>query len=120
MHESSYNLVVEDSTLGSIDMNGTVTLNRCKIISNKRAGSGEATVPVYGSHNPEWAKFRIMNTDFEDGICINVKQTSPQNPIQAFDSVIGSLEIINCTGGWLDYRPSTSATILSNTLQRLI
>ena len=61
-----------------------------------------------------------MNTDFEDGICLNVKQTSPQNPIQAFDSIIGSLEIINCTGGWLDYRPSTNATILSNTLQRLI
>ena len=120
MHECSYNLVVEDSTLGSIDMNGTVTLNRCKILSNKRSGSGDATVPVYGSHNPEWAKFRIMNTDFESGIAINVKQTYPQNPIQAFDSVIGSLEIINCTGGWLDYRPSTSETILSNTLQRII
>ena len=117
-HESTYNLVIEDCVLGTAALNGTVIMNRCRIINNRRASNNQLSLSVYGSHNPEWSRIRITDTVF-DGTGISISKSSAQNPIQSYDSVIGSLEIENCLGGNLNNTPTTDATVLSNTIQNL-
>ena len=118
-HESTYNLVIEDCTLGTASLNGTVEINRCRFINNKRASTNNLPIPIYGSHNPEWSKVHISNSIF-DGTYIDVSKPSPQSPVQSYNNVVGSIEIENCYGGSLYYNPATDSTILSNTIQKLI
>lgn len=119
-HESVYNLVVEDSVLGTATLNSVSTIIRCRIIGNRRVGGNSQALSVYGSHAAEYSKIRIVDTVFEQGLFINVLASAPQNPVAAFDNVFGSIEIVNCTGGYLVYNPATTETILSNTINRLL
>ena len=118
-HESTYNLTIEDCVLGSVSLNGTATMNRCRVINNRRTSNSQLFVYVYGSHNPEWSKVRITNTIF-DGTGVYVEHAGVQSPIQAFDNIIGSLEIENCYGGMLYYEPTVTSDILSNTIKNLM
>ena len=117
-HESVYNLVIEDCVLGTACLNGTVTINRCRVINNRRHSDQPQYVSIYGNHNPAWSKYRISNTEFE-GTGIIILGSGPQNPIQSYDSVVGEVILENCTGGIVVYEPTTNATILSNTLNEL-
>lgn len=118
-HEAVYNMVVEDCTLGTACLNAVCTINRCKVINNRRLGTGTQYISIYGSHNPEWAKIRISDTVF-DGTGISITYPGVQNPVQAFDHIIDSIEITNCFGGELVYVAPTTQYILSNTINRLI
>ena len=119
-HEAVYNLVVEDSVLSTAALNSICTLNRCRIKTNRRATtSNAANISIYGNHNPDWSRIRILNTDLEEDVSITALNPSSQNPVQSFDNVFGNIEIENCTGGCFAYDPSTSATVLSNTINRL-
>ena len=118
-HEPIYNLVVEDSVLGTAALNGTVTINRCRIINNRRFSDESQAISIYGSHNPEWAKFKITNTEFE-GTGISLIQTGTQNPVQTFDCVWESIEIENCSVGSVSVIATTNATILSNTIKKIV
>lgn len=118
-HEAVYNLVVEDCVLGTACLNGVSRINRCKIINNKRDNpSHEHAISVYGNHNPKWSNIIIENTVFEDTV-ITIIQSSPQDPVQAFDNIYGNIRIENCEGGALYILPDTSSTILSNIIQNL-
>ena len=118
-HEAIYNLVIEDCVLGTAALNGVTHINRCRIISNRRFSTGEMSISVYGSQNPEWSKIVIENTKFE-GVCgIELLQSGVQSPVQAFDNVYGDIRFENCEGGYLAIVPETNATILSNTIQNL-
>ena len=117
-HESTYNLVVEDCVLGTAALNGTVHLNRCRIINNRRP-SAAMQISAYGSQNPEWSSIVIENTTFDGSGGIAILEPVTQNPVQAYDNVFGDIRIENCTGGTLYAMPATSATVLSNTIQNL-
>lgn len=119
-HESVYNLVVEDSTLGTLCLNSVATVNRCRIIGNRRVGNNSQPLPIYGSHIADRSKIRFSETVFEPGIYINALPSGAQDPIQPFDNVFGAIEIVNCTGGHFAFSPSTSSTILSNTIDHLL
>ena len=118
-HESTYNLVVEDCILGTATLNGTVMINRCKVINNKRVSNSAQYINIEGSHDPKWSRIKIENTEFY-GAGIYVTKPVQQSPVQSFDHVIGCLEIVNCQGGLLVYFPGTDSTILSNTIKELI
>ena len=118
-HEAVYNIVVEDSTLGTACLNGVATLNRCRIINNKRFSNQQMGVSVYGSHNPDWSKIKILNTTFY-GTGIHMTQPGVQNPVQPYDHVYGLVEVKDCIGGELRYIATTNQTILSNTINRLV
>lgn len=119
-HEAVYNLVVEDSVLSTASLNSICTLNRCRIKTNRRATlSNSANISIYGSHNPDLSRIRILNSDFEQNVSVIALNPSPQDPVQSFDNIFGNIEIENCTGGGFAYNPSTSATVLSNTINRL-
>ena len=117
-HESTYNLVVEDCTLGTAALNGTCFINRCKVVNNKRVTTNQMGLSLYGSHKPEWSKIVIKDTVF-DGTLINILQSSTQNPIQAYDNVFGDIRIENCSGISITYSTTTDATILSNTVNSM-
>lgn len=119
-HEAVYNLVVEDSVLGTASLNSVSTIIRCRIIGNRRVGGNSQALSVYGSHAAERSRIRIIDSVFEQGLHIDVLAASPQNPVSAFDNAFGFIEIVNCTGGYLVFDPTTSETILSNTINRLL
>lgn len=118
-HEAVYNLVVEDCVLGTACLNGVSRLNRCRIINNRRDSTGDHSISVYGSHNPNWSKIIIENTEFDGNTQISIIQSGVQTPIQAFDNFYGDIRIINCNGGRLNIIPTTDSTILSNTILNL-
>ena len=118
-HECTYNLVIEDSVLGTAVLNATCKLNRCKVFTNRRAeASDDATISIYGSHNPEWSRVQISNTEF-NGAGLYILRSLGQDPIQSYNNFFGSIEIENCIGGWLNFDLSTSTMILSNTVKLL-
>ena len=119
MHENSYNIVMEDCTFGGLSLFGTATVNRCRIIKNMRAPSTTGII-VRGSHNPEWAKFKITNCEFSNDLYIDIARTSPQTPIQSFDNIFGSVEIENCSGFTIGLHATVTSEILSNTVKRLV
>ena len=118
-HEAVYNLVVEDSVLGTAALNSVCHLNRCRIINSKRDGSGTHSISVYGSHNPDLSKIIIENTKFEGDTAISIIQSSPQTPVESFDNYYGYIRIENCQGGRLMVIAKTNSVILSNTINRL-
>ena len=120
LHENSYNLVVEDCTLGGLSLYGTATVNRCSFFQNNRLPTApEVSVSVRGSHNPDWARFLITNCDF--GVKkVFVSSLDYQSGIQPIHSVIGSLTISNCTGGSMAFDASVSENVLSNTINEII
>ena len=120
MHENSYNIVVEDSTLGGASFYGTAKINRCRISSNLRAGASDGAIVLRGNHNPKWADFTISNCEFDVGTSIQIVEPIPQDPIQAFNSIVGSVEIYNCNGGSLSYVCETRTGVTSNTVNRIV
>ena len=119
-HECTYNLVIEDSILATAALNSTFSMNRCKVFTNRRAASsGETTISIYGSHNPDLAKSRISNTKFDKGSGISILRSVGQEPIQSYDNVFGSIEIENCTGGTINLNLETTSMCLSNTVNKL-
>ena len=119
MHENNFNIVIEDCTLGGLSLYGTATVNRCRIVRNERIGANDYYITVRGSHDPRWADFKIMNCVFE-GTGLNISKPVPQTPIQAFDNIIGRIEVINCKGGNIAFNPTTSEIVTSNTINRFI
>lgn len=117
-HEATYNLVIEDCVLGTASLNSTVTMNRCRIINNRRFGDTNIGISVYGSHDPGLSRIIISNTIFE-GTSININRPGVQSPVQAFDNIYGCIEITNCVGGALNYVPTTDSNILSNQIKQL-
>ena len=123
MHENSYNVVIEDCTLGGLLLYGTATVNRCRFIRNNRVNSDPSGIVFGGSHNEKFSKVRITNCIFDAaqqtaGVSFSAPVT--QDPIQSFNNIIGTVEIENCIGGALFFNPQTSATILSNTIKSLV
>lgn len=118
MHENSYNLVVEDCVLGGASFYGTVQVNRCRFIQNTRANS--IGISIRGSHNPNWADFKITNCEFDNGMNIQVLRHSPQSPIQSFENKFGNIVIEDCKGGWFSFIADTTSSITANIIYRLI
>lgn len=120
MHESVYNTVIEDCVIAGATLYGTVDINRCEFVQNSRLAELSA-VSFRGSHNPDFARIRIRNSKFPPGnsIALVLREPAPQTPRQSFNNIIGSVEIENCYGGRLQYTPTVTATILSNTIQRI-
>lgn len=123
MHENSYNIVIEDCTLAGLSLYGTATVNRCRFIRTNRVDNS-TSITIRGSHDPRWAMFKITNCVFDllssGGLSVQIDHPIQQTGVQAIDCIIGSVEIGDCTGGQLIYRPSTDSTVLSNTIRRLI
>lgn len=118
LHENSYNLVVEDCVLGGASLYGTAKVNRCRFVQNTRVGTAFG-ISMRGTHNPDWAEFRITNCEFEEKMPIQFLQPVPQNPIQAFSNIFGLIEIEDCKGGQLEYGATTGATITEDLIKRL-
>ena len=118
MHENSYNLIVEDCILGGASIYGTAQINRCRIVQNTRANS--VGISLRGSHNPEWADFKITNCIFDDGMSVQVLRHAPQSPIQAFENTFGNIVIEDCTGGSFAFIADTNETITANIIKNLV
>ena len=119
-HEATYNLVIEDTVLATAALNSVFSMNRCKVFANRRAAAtGESTISIYGSHNPDLAKARISNTEFDNGSGIYIQRSIGQDPIQSYNNVFGSIEIENCTGGTVNLNLEATSMCLSNTINKL-
>ena len=122
-HENAYNTVIEDCVVGGMSLYGTVVVNRCKVITNKRPGLDTTSISIYGSHDPKYARFHIYDCEFEenDDVSngISITRPLPQTPIQSFDNIIGEVIIKNCKGGLLRIAPTVSADVTSNTFKRI-
>jgi len=73
MHESAYNTVVEDCTIGGISLYGPSIIKRCNIITNTRIAT-TGSIIIYGSHNKSLGKYIIKDCNFytiDSGIFIN-------------------------------------------------
>lgn len=117
-HENSYNTVIEDCTVTGINVLGTAIINRCRFIKNNRVNSGSA-ITFCGSHNPKYAMLKIGNCVFEAYLNIYLYASEVQNPIQAFDNIIGLVEVTDCDGGYITFDGTTSEYILSNCINEL-
>lgn len=116
-HEAIYNLVIEDCVLGVASLNGTAKMIRCRIINNRRVSNNQMYVSIYGNRNPKFSQIQITDCIFDNtGITF---ESDSQNPIQSYDQVFGNVLIENCVGGTIIYLPSVTATILSNTIERM-
>lgn len=118
-HENAYNTVIEDCSVSGIGLDGTAIINRCHIFRGRRTESLSGIL-LYGSDKPQYALFKIMDSVLDDGLCITVAPPGPQNPIRAFDCIIGCVEISNVDGGYISVENSSSASILSQTVNRLV
>lgn len=121
LHANSYNLVIEDCVLGGLSLYGTANINRCRFIRNNRPGSEDTGITLRGSHNPDWARFRITNCVLDgEGSgqnSITITRTSPQTPVQAFQNVFGRVEIDDCIGGKLIINPTITGDITNNIIK---
>ena len=119
MHENSYNVVVEDCTMGGLSLYGTAFVNRCRFIKNNRSGDNTAIV-FRGSHNPKWATLNVTDCVI-DGNDIGIMLTVPipQSPVQSFGSIIGDVGINNCKGGSLYCFVESIQGITSHTINRI-
>jgi len=121
MHENSYNIVVEDSTLGGASFYGTAKINRCRISRNLRAGASDGAIVLRGNHNPKWADFTITNCTFDgDNTGVQIAAPIPQDPIQSFESIIGNIVISNCKSGSLAYIVESRTGITSSKVNRIV
>lgn len=118
-HENAYNTVVEDCTLAGLNVLGTATVRRCRFITNNRT-SGSHSISFCGNHNPKFATLKVEDCIFDKDEFIYVNEPTPQNPIHAFDNIIGIIEIKNCNGAYFIFDGETNADILSNEIQRLV
>lgn len=117
-HENSYNTVIEDCTVTGINVLGTAIINRCRFIKNNRVNSGSA-ITFCGSHNPKYAMLKISNCVFEADVNIYLYASEVQNPIQAFDNIIGLVEVTDCEGGYITFEGRTADYILSNQINEM-
>lgn len=120
MHENSYNIVVEDCTFGGISLYGTATVNRCRFIRNNRSDATGNAIMFRGTHNPDWAKLKVSQCEFDGSLSISITRPSPQSAVQSFENIIGSVEIEDCVGGTVSYSPDTSADVTGNTIKNII
>ena len=118
MHENSYNIVVEDCTLAGLNVLGTGVVNRCRFIKNNRSSS-DGGITFCGSHNPDYAILKVNDCMFESSNGVYVSPSSPQNPVQAYDNIVGLIEINNCKGGQFTVDGQTTQTVLSNVIKQL-
>lgn len=119
-HENCYNTVVEDCVLTSLNVLGTATVNRCRFVKNNRISGNATGISFCGSHNPDWATLKVQNCVFEGlDARIYLTASSVQSPIQAFDNIIGLVEITNCDGARLIYNGLSNEYILSNRIVAL-
>lgn len=117
-HESNYNLIIEDSVIGGASLCGIITASRCKFIKNERPGV-DTSLSVHGSHNSLWASLTIRDSEFvSSGIYVTASST--QNPVQAYNSIYGKIDVKNCKGGSIIYNPYTDQTILSDTIDKIL
>lgn len=119
LHENSYNLIVEDCVVAGLALSGTAKINRCRFVPNKRVPSNSG-VMMKGSHNPAWARYEITNCSFAPMTTINIGSPAPQNPIESIDAMVGRILIRDCDGGIVNYDATTSANVLSNTINEFI
>lgn len=121
MHENAYNTVIEDCTLGGLSLFGTCNVSRCRIIRNNLISNTDFGIVIRGSHNPDWARYRIVdceligNTQF-----ISINKTVPEEEIQSFENIFGNIEIENIRGGFLMIAPTITSTVTANIIKRLI
>ena len=120
MHENSYNIVIEDSTLGGASLYGTATVNRCRFIKNNRVPTMTNAIVFRGSHDERWANLKVKDCVFDGTMGIQLDAPATQSPISSFNNVIGRVLIENCEGGEIIFNPSTSSTILSNTINEMV
>lgn len=119
MHENSYNIVIEDCVLGGATICGTAIISRCRFIQNSRVGSPIGIV-YRGSHEPKWAKIKIVDCEFDGNIPVQLLASGAQSPIRSFVNVYGEVKIIDCKGGQLAYIATTDSTITGNVLKKLL
>ena len=120
MHENSYNIVVEDCTLGGLSLYGTAQVNRCRFIKNNRSGGASDTAIIFrGTHDAKYATLHVENCVFDGESAVSLSRPIPQTPIRAFENIIGNVEIINCVGGYMSYDPTTDSNVTANTIKRL-
>ena len=119
MHENSYNIMIEDCTVGGMSLYGTATVNRCRIVKNMRMSGSECSVLVRGSHDPDRAVFKFRDCIFNDSF-IYIGRPTVQNPIQSFANIIGMVEVVGCENGFVTYNPTTTTDVTSNTINELI
>ena len=120
MHENSYNIVVEDCTLGGLSLYGTAEVNRCRFIKNNRVPTSATAIVFRGSHDERWAKMHVSNCVFDGDMGIQLMSPSPQTPIQAFDNIFGNILIENCEGGEIVYNGTVSSNILSHNIKNMV
>ena len=100
-------------------MLGTATVNRCRFVKNNRI-IGNTGISFCGSHNPNWAILKVHECIFDaEEARIGIMASSPQSPIQAFNNIVGLVEVVGCVGAMLIYNGTVDSTILSNVINEL-
>ena len=121
MHENAYNTVVEDCVVGGMTAYGTMFVNRCRFVQRNRVQDSNTAITYRGSHNAEWAQLSLSDCIIEgSNLQIAIAKPVPDDPVQAYDNVVGLVNIQSCVGGTFAYAPTTDSTILSNTINRLV
>ena len=121
MHENAYNTVIEDSVIGGMIGYGTVNVQRCRFVQRNKVSDSNVAITFRGSHNADWSRLIVEDCVFEgNNLQVNIAKPVTQTPIQAYNHIIGEIWIRNCVGGRMFYNAGTDATILSNTINRII
>ena len=121
MHENAYNTVIEDSIIGGVTGYGTMFVNRCRFVQRNRQQDSNVAIVYRGSHRADWARLLMSDCIIEgSNLQVSVAKPVPDDPIQAYDNVVGEINITNCVGGTFVYVPTTDSTILSNTINRVV
>ena len=121
MHENAYNTVVEDCVIGGMIGYGFLTVKNCRFVQHNRQADSDTAITYRGSHVAEWSKLLMLDCVFEgNNLAVLIAQPVTQTAIRAYDHIVGDVTIKNCSGGRFIYNPSTTAQILSNTINRMI
>ena len=119
-HENCYNTVIENCVMPQVNVLGPAEIIRCRFIKNNRINSSEG-ISFCGSHNPKWATLKVRECAFESSNgMIYLSASVPQNPVQSFDNIFGFVEVTDCEGGRIVFEGSSSESILSNSIQKLV
>ena len=117
-HENVYNTVIEDCVVTGINVLGTAYISRCRFIKNNRIVNSNG-VSFCGNHDPNHSILKIRDCIFDEGKQIYISAPLVSNPVQAFDDIVGLVEITDCQGGFLIFQGTQSEYILSNVINEL-
>ena len=120
MHENVYNTIIEDCVLAGATCNGTAIFKNCRFIEQNRNLSTTVGISYHATHDAKFARLTIEDCVFEGvNTAISLAKPYGQNAVRSYDSIIGEVNIIRCTGGRFYNAMAIDSHALSNTIERL-